>query len=286
MMRTVMRRAATASAGRRFVSMEEQIAAAYNDTQSGAGDMPERKLTQLQFSIPMQASGALLKALQIFADRGINFTSITTRQAPDQHKLSATTVFADINAHIDDPNVKEAMAELKGVTIHTQVVQSCTIPWYATHISDIDKFKTETLAAGGELTSDHPGFNDVEYRERRDLIATKAKTFSFGDKVPRVSYTKGENKTWGLVWDKLMDLYPTHACKEYQYNFSLMVENCGYRPDQIPELEVRIARTQSLARRNPLIPFHLHTGHLAVPEVPHRLQHQARDRSSVSQGLP
>jgi protein henna len=52
-----------------------------------------------------------------------------------------------------------------------------------------------------------------------------------------VEYTKEEIETWGVVFEKLTSLYPTHACKEHNHIFHLMIENCGYRNDQIPQLE-------------------------------------------------
>lgn len=40
-----------------------------------------------------------------------------------------------------------------------------------------------------------------------------------------------------MVFRELVDLFPTHACQEYNHIFPLMVENCGYREDNIPQLE-------------------------------------------------
>lgn len=58
-----------------------------------------------------------------------------------------------------------------------------------------------------------------------------------GQPLPRLEYTKEEIETWGIVFNKLTQLHTTHACKEYNHCFPLLVDNCGYRADNIPQLE-------------------------------------------------
>lgn len=58
-----------------------------------------------------------------------------------------------------------------------------------------------------------------------------------GEPIPKVDYTEEEIKTWRTVYDELTKLYPTHACKEHNHIFRLMIENCGYGRDRIPQLE-------------------------------------------------
>jgi phenylalanine-4-hydroxylase len=60
---------------------------------------------------------------------------------------------------------------------NVQLIGSPEVPWFPRRPSDIDRFSQQTLDAGEELQSDHPGFNDPEYRERRAMIADIAKNY-------------------------------------------------------------------------------------------------------------
>ncbi|EPB72513.1 Biopterin-dependent aromatic amino acid hydroxylase, partial [Ancylostoma ceylanicum] len=81
------------------------------------------------------------------------------------------------------------------------------------------------------------GFKDQVYRERRKYFADIAFNHRHGDKIPRIEYTPEEVETWRTVYSELVALYPTHACKEFNYIFPLLQQNCGFRADNIPQLQ-------------------------------------------------
>ena len=83
-----------------------------------------------------------------------------------------------------------------------------------------------------ELEADHPGFNDPDYRRRRDEIGLLAPPFGSGEPPRRVAYTETETRTWATVFDKLSELYPSHACRE----FVEVIGNIGFSAAEVPQL--------------------------------------------------
>lgn len=71
----------------------------------------------------------------------------------------------------------------------------------------------------------------------RKYFADIAFNYKHGERLPHVDYTEEEIKTWGIVFKNLTKLYKTHACREHNHVFPLLIDNCGYREDNIPQLE-------------------------------------------------
>ncbi|KAF9583829.1 hypothetical protein BGW38_008385 [Lunasporangiospora selenospora] len=110
-------------------------------------------------------------------------------------------------------------------------------PWFPRKMVDLDTFADKVLEMGEELDADHPGAKDAVYRARRAEITNIAKTYKTGQSIPKVDYTQVEIDTWTTVYNKLATMFPSHACREHQYVFPLLIQNCGYQPGKIPQLE-------------------------------------------------
>lgn len=83
-----------------------------------------------------------------------------------------------------------------------------------------------------QLEADHPGFNDPEYRRRRDQIASLALAHRLGEPPPVCDYAPQETATWTAVFDHLAPLLTTHACREYQEGRKVI----GFSRDRVPQL--------------------------------------------------
>lgn len=52
-----------------------------------------------------------------------------------------------------------------------------------------------------------------------------------------MEYTAEEIATWHEIFRHLTQLYPTHACLEFNNIFPVMVAQCGYNEENIPQLQ-------------------------------------------------
>lgn len=125
-------------------------------------------------------------------------------------------------------------------------------------LQDLNVLSNEIFHFGIELDADHPGFKDDEYRKRRlhfyfccrrlllnthffilrKFIVDQSANYQLSDEsIPRIVYTDEEIRTWNECFTSLQHLYTTHACREYNEISKDMFDQCGYRLNNIPQLE-------------------------------------------------
>lgn len=203
-------------------------------------EMPDTAKSTCLFFSPKENDdvGTLVHYLEHFKRHNVNLVHIESRSSlrfPDRYEFMVECA--------PGGNLGAAIESLKDSTEYFNVISrnhknnSGSVPWFPRRIRDLDKFANQILSYGSELDADHPGFKDPVYRARRKYFADIAYHYKHGEPIPRVEYTKEETETWGKVFRKLTELYPTHACKEHNHVFPLLIENCGYREDNIPQLE-------------------------------------------------
>ncbi|XP_050300568.1 tryptophan 5-hydroxylase 1 isoform X2 [Anthonomus grandis grandis] len=197
--------------------------------------------------------GGLVRALQSFQDLGINVQHIESR--PSQTGDSQVDFLVDIET---DSKKLEQLGRMLKREVLTMVIGTYgtgdeefppptplsaatsfdfdEMPWFPKKISELDNAQN-VLMYGSELDADHPGFKDPIYRKRREQFFRIAMNYKHGQPIPKVKYTEEEVKTWGTVFTELKKLYEKHACKEYLENWPQLVKYCGYREDNIPQLQ-------------------------------------------------
>uniref|UniRef100_A0AC35U6F4 Phenylalanine 4-monooxygenase n=1 Tax=Rhabditophanes sp. KR3021 TaxID=114890 RepID=A0AC35U6F4_9BILA len=187
--------------------------------------------------------GALVETLKVFQDRDINLSHIESRPSVSLPGNYEILIQFDENQKKDDIVEIINLFRKKATTIQTfnfnshKRLISEAIPWFPRKISEIDQFANRILSYGAELDSEHPGFTDPVYRARRKEFADIAFNYRHGQPIPRIEYTDQEITAWTTIYTELTKLYPTHACKEFNYIFPLLQQNCGYGPDNIPQLQ-------------------------------------------------
>ncbi|OBZ87807.1 Phenylalanine-4-hydroxylase [Choanephora cucurbitarum] len=193
--------------------------------------------TTLCFAI-QDKIGALESCLAAIKAMDISLTRIESR--PSKTKDWDYDFFVDFDAK-DADQVAKVIEGLRKHTKDVRVIGSDSsgdsVPWFPRKLTDLDSFAEKVLEMGEELSSDHPGAHDPVYRARRAEITRIAKTYRTGQPVPEIEYTAEENETWGKVFRQLTSMYPTHACREHQYVLPLLIQNCGYNDQQIPQIE-------------------------------------------------
>jgi phenylalanine-4-hydroxylase len=112
------------------------------------------------------------------------------------------------------------------------------------HISDADlpPFNDMPFEDIEELHLDHPGASDLEYRKRRDYIASLSKKFRETGVITDVDYNEDEQGIWRHVATRLEELHQKHASPFYL----TAKRDLGISTERIPQLTEMNRRLKEL----------------------------------------
>ena len=127
------------------------------------------------------AWGDLLRARSRREGRLVARVLLHTPPRPPPHRSTSFDFVVDFDGRAGDGGRVDALlAALTSLCTNVTLSPAALVPWFPLHARDIDRFSSKTLDAGAELESDHPGFSDVEYRQRRTAIVEAASAYRYG----------------------------------------------------------------------------------------------------------
>jgi len=144
----------------------------------------------------------------------------------------------DFEGGLQDEVTQRCIKELTELPSISKVVNvpARSVPWFPTSLKELDDARS-TLDGGTSLINeDHPGFTDESYKQRRNSIVENARKHVHGFPIPTVEYTEEEHRTWGLVYERLEDLWQQHACDDFLRAMRKFQKFGVLTRDRIPQL--------------------------------------------------
>lgn len=192
-----------------------------------------RQKMSIMFTL-QDGSGSLSTALKFFEDHKVNMTRIESRPCKRNKDYE---FYVDFQGSPDDLQVNALLTDLRINCPQVNILHSKKVHWFPRKLKEVDILAAKVLDAGTDLESDHPGFNDQVYRNRRCEIAKLTQSYTINTPIPRIQYTDQEISAWSAVYKQIMPLMEKHACDEYLRLLPLLRSNCGYAENNIPQLE-------------------------------------------------
>lgn len=212
--------------GARFT--DQQVAAAFEQPAADS-DKPIAK-SSVRVTVA-NTSGSLQEVLKFFWKWDVNMTRIESR--PNKKSATDYDIYVDFDGSEQDSSVQSLLKALKEHSVDIQLQPPKRVHWWPRHLAELDGVASQVLDAGVDLQSDHPGFNDPQYRERRKQLSDISASYRQGQKIPRIDYNENEKNTWRTIYNKLYPLLEQHACHEYKQLFPLLQKHCGYSADTV-----------------------------------------------------
>ncbi|XP_062347244.1 tyrosine 3-monooxygenase-like [Cinclus cinclus] len=178
----------------------------------------------------------LSKAAEVFEMFETQIHHFETRPAKKpKNSVDDLDIFVECEVYTADVGI--LITSLKRVAKDVKTSREDKVPWFPRKIQDLDKCHHLITKYDPSLDRGHPGYSDLEYNKRRAFFAGLAFNYREGDPLPHIEYTAQETATWREVYRKLRSLYPTHACTQFLDAFQQLEKHCGYREDNIPQLQ-------------------------------------------------
>jgi phenylalanine-4-hydroxylase len=184
--------------------------------------------------------GILAEILNVFSKNNVNLTYINSKPSKyatlTQKKVE---FYIDIEGQIQEEKVNNSLAELKKYTPNVNIFKTEEVPWFPKKLVDLNQMGRYLLSANETLAADHPGFNDAEYRKRREQIVKISNSYYMEDgfNIPEVKYNEEETNLWSFMWGKLIPLHQKYACNEFNESFNNFIKECGFTRERIPQLK-------------------------------------------------
>ena len=124
----------------------------------------------------------------------------------------------------------------------TLTTQPATMTNYPVKDEDLPDFIDMPFEDIEELPIEHPGATDMEYRKRRDYIASLSKKFRETGKITDVDYNEEEQSVWRYVASELEELHQKHASPFYLK----AKKDLGMSNDRIPQLSEMTKRLKEM----------------------------------------
>ncbi|KAM4676014.1 tyrosine 3-monooxygenase-like [Discoglossus pictus] len=202
-------------------------------------DSPEEESStwSLVFTVRSCRNSGLSTNLNIFEQHAAGIYHVETRSVQRSSKSLRDGLQCFVRCEIQNSSFNSLIAALKRVAEDVKATREEKLPSFPRKLQDLDLCHHMVIKFDPDFDRDHPGYADQEYKKRRAYFAELAFNYREGDALPRVEYTAEETATWKQVYNTLVSLYPSYACKQYLDAFQQLEKYCFFGEDFIPQLQ-------------------------------------------------
>ncbi|XP_078403984.1 tyrosine 3-monooxygenase isoform X4 [Cetorhinus maximus] len=193
-----------------------------------------RAMVNLFFTLRCTKNSSLSRILKVFETFEAKIHHIETRSSRKSKDKEVLEFF--IRCETNSSDISTLVSSLKRVAEDVKTTKEEKFHWFPKKLSDLDRCHQLVTNYDPDLDLDHPGYSDVNYRERRKQIAEIAINYKHGDPIPRVEYTPEEIATWDCCHE-LLGHVPMLADKTFaQFSQNIGLASLGATEEEIEKL--------------------------------------------------